>query len=179
MLDEIKVYSAITPARQRNVLFKGSLIASLGLFLLVIGGIYLPLSLLQYIGFPVLALAFALIYLGLMPYRRLMKLEKNPDQLIATNKGYLQYCRGNERIITIPFSNIQQLIYVEKDNEYGAGIWLKDQKNVVLHNEGDLLLKKQKSSKEIFGCDLFLPFFTRRSLTRLGFITLPHEIDED
>lgn len=86
----------------------------------------------------ILIAGLGLIALGLIPYRRLQRLEVRPNELVISEHGLIYY-KGGDLQWKLPYSSIQRLSFQETAWRYG----------IALDVEGRF--------------DLFLPYFTKRS----------------
>lgn len=160
-------YSSVKPDLKRSVLLKGSLIAGIGALVLLLAGALVPPAELSIWGWPVIIISFGLIALGLIPYRRLCRLEERPSKLLVTDENELIYELNDRKRITIPIDLIEKMEYLENGSMYGIGICLKKGSNLKLKIHDPLFSLKKK-----FSCDLFLPFFSRRVLAELSSIVV-------
>lgn len=171
-MDLLKIYSSVSPKVEKKALFKGSFIAGIGVLLLAFSGSFIKEPLLKIWGLPILILSASLITYGLLPYRRLMRLQRKPNEIILSEE-LLQYVENNKRQITLPLSLIKKASYLEDKDDYGIGIWLKSaeySEKIIVHNPSFDLQKKVNQSEKRWKCDLFFPYFSRRSFSRIGFI---------
>lgn len=177
-MDLLKIYSSVSPKVEKKALFKGSLIAGMGVLLLAFSGTFIKEPLLKIWGLPILIVSGALLTYGLLPYRRLTRLQKKPNEIIVSEELF-QYVENNKRQITLPLSLIKKASYLEDTNNYGIGIWLKSAENsekIIVHDPSFDLQKKVKESERKWKCDLFFPYFSRRSFSRIGFIGEEEEV---
>ncbi len=137
--DAIVLRSTIRPELMRRTLFRGSLIAGIGIIFLVLAGIFLPVGLLSLWGIPIYLFSLGLVTWGLLPYRKLTRLEKKPEKICISNDGLLTY-----QNMIIPLLSIKSCEYIDDENRYGIKITLK----------GDL--KGQ-----------FFPYFSERSFNTI------------
>lgn len=167
----VKIYSSISPEYYRKKMLQGTAIALCGVLVIVYFGSFVRPENLQYIGLPILFLGGFLIALGLIPLRRLSKLDRNPDEVAMTSK-YFHYLQGGSPILTIPIREIELIRYEESSARYGITISLKQKSGggAVVHAKRFNLQRFIKRSRRKTGADLFFPFFARRSFSRLGFI---------
>lgn len=162
------IRSSIKPELMRFVLFRGTLIAALGMGIILVGG-GLPIKFLTFWGIPLFLAGISCIALGLFPYRRLVKLELVPHTLRYDGENYLFQKRGKP-LFNIPEASIEKMIYVEKGHVYGIGIWLQrplEKKVKVLEPKFNFVSFTMESAKRFEGCDLFLPFFSQKGLKSL------------
>ncbi len=64
--------------------------------------------------------------MGLLPYRKLARLEINPDKIVIQPDESLQYYVKGKNTLTIPLNSIAKVEYVEQSNGYGIILWQKD-----------------------------------------------------
>ncbi len=121
----LKVRSTIHPSLKRHQLFKGTLLATFGAGLLLVSGIWVPEPLLNQWGYVLVALAFALMTWGLLPYRRLCRLEIKPDELVISENQALHFFSAGKLRLTVPLESIEKITYLESQKTYGIGLWIK------------------------------------------------------
>lgn len=167
MEDAQKFYSSIKPEMKRNMLLRGSAIAGVGALIILLTGTLIPPHEMEYWGWPSLITSLGLITLGLLPYRRLCALEDNPNILVLTSDGIIYYHRQRKRL-TLPFKSIEKIEYLQDQNLYGIGIWLKeDAAPPTIHDPLFNANSHQKRARKLFKTDLLLPFFTERVCNEL------------
>lgn len=168
--DSIKLFSTIKPDVLRKSLFKGTFLASLGVIILIAVTTYLPLESMATWGTLFLLVGGGLMVYGLIPYRKLVRMESDPSELILIDNQYLQFITFKKQQYTIPLTMIDKTEYVEKGDDYGIAIWFKEavDDKVVVHNQKLNMQKITAKSKEKYECDLFIPYFGRRAYTRLA-----------
>lgn len=172
--ETLRIETAVSPDYMRYVLFKGTFLAGLGVLLLVVCGAYMPPEVMEVWGLPVLAVGIGLITWGMFPYRQLKRMEVNPDTLVVVGDQYLQYLSRGKRVLTIPIRSIEKISHINRGRNYGIGVWLKNPlpEKVTVHSEKVDLNKRQIESQQRYGCDLLLPFFSRRAYSSLAFLEL-------
>lgn len=171
--DAIKLFSSVTPSLMRKTLFKGSFIAVCGVLIVTYFGLYLPPESLGLWGIPASAIGIGLIAFGLLPYRRLVRLEASPSEIVITDSNYLQYFSSGKQRYSIPMEMIQKSDYIEEKNSYGIALWfdVESTKKIIVHDRSFDMGKEQRISRKKYGCDLFIPNFGRRSFLRLAMLT--------
>lgn len=130
--------TSVDPGLLKWRLYLGTFLGGCGAFILLISAISLPTQSLEKWGFMILIIGMSLIALGLIPYRKLQRLEVKPNELVISKHGLIYY-KGGELQWKLPFSSIHRFSFQETAWSYG----------IVLDVEGRF--------------DLFLPYFTRRS----------------
>ena len=152
-MDLLKIYSSVSPKVEKKALFKGSFIAGIGILLLALSGSFIKEPLLKIWGLPILVVSATLLTYGLLPYRRLMRLQKKPNEIIVSEE-LLQYIENNKRQITLPLSLIKKASYLEDKNDYGIGIWFKNGENsekIIVHDFA-FQLQKRVDESERYEC---------------------------
>lgn len=130
--------TSIDPTLLKWRLYLGTFLGGCGGVLLLLSSIYLSAQSLEKWGFLILMFGLGLIALGLIPYRKLQRLEVRPNELVISEHGLIYYKSG-ELQWKLPFASIHSLSFQETAWHYG----------IALNVEGRF--------------DLFLPYFTRRS----------------
>lgn len=147
--ETIKLRTSIKTPLMRRVVLRGSFLALLGAAILLYAGVVMPVDSLSIWGLPLLLVSGSLITLGLLPYRKLTRLEKKPDELIIS-ENQIQYIVRGKSSLTIPQQNIARTAYVEHGNMYGICVWLKHP-------------TPNKNSRY----DLFFPYFSEKAALTL------------
>lgn len=157
----IKIRTSLKNSLIESFLFKGSLAAFLGITMIILGGAFFPLDLLDKYGIFVFLLGGTLIAAGMLPYRRLCRLETNPSELHLTEKT-LDYIERKKHILSIPLGHIFQMSYIERKNIYGIGIKITGPLPKKINQRSNLL-----KTGDQYGFDLFFPYFSQRSYSLL------------
>lgn len=170
-------HTQVKPELKRSKLLRGSVIAGVGALILLIGGAAVPPSQLHVWGWLIALVSFGLIAIGMIPYRRLCRLEERPAKLVINDVNELIYIHNDLKKITIPYEIIEKMEYFEDGNIYGIGVWIKKDaaKKIRVHDPLFDYQRRQKQAKKRFGCDLFLPFFSKRTLGDLNFESTLYE----
>jgi len=132
------VRSVVKPELLRRTLWRGSFLAALGLLFLLFGALFLPEEALSRYGPWLFALGGGLLTAGLLPYRRLSRLEIQPDELHLTKD---QLFWKSQKVL-IPLHKIQSIQPIVGDH-YGIQFQFKD------------------------GHTLFLPYFSERGAAEI------------
>lgn len=162
------IRSSIRPELKRQVLMRGSMIGGCGALLLLATGVFLPLSLLKIWGWAIFLIGIGLITLGLLPYRKLTRLESKP-QTIEMKEDRFSLTSNQKPLFTVPFSAIEKMAYINTSSDYGIAIWLHNPltDKIVVHSEKFDIEKYRELSQRKFGCDLMLPYFSQRGFDEL------------
>ena len=167
--DIIKLRSQITPALKRSKALVGTVLASIGMTTLLFGSLFLSVEKLSLWGLPIFVLGFGFISWGLVPYRKINKLEVHPHEIvIKDDKSIRIYLRG-KGAFTLPINSIDKIGYKDSDINYGIGIWLRQPvpEKIIVHDRTFNMPQYQLDSKKKFGCDLFLPYFSKSSFEEM------------
>jgi hypothetical protein len=166
--ESLTIRASISSQVMRRVLFKGFTIALMGIMGLLFGTIFIPLSLMKIWGLSLFLVCLGLITFGLLPYRRLSRLQAKPDELSINSLNELSYYSRGRKIMTLPLNSIIKMTYIQHPMNYGIALWLKSTKNLALktHQSSFVDILRQKGEK-IGGADLFLPYFNERAYHEL------------
>lgn len=160
---EIKLRSTVRPEYARRVLFRGTLLAVIGIAMLVLAGVFIPAAYLGKTGFVLFVVALGLVTWGLLPYRMLMQLETKPDEILIDSKA-VSVAFKRRPTLMIPISAIRDIKYLDNDEIYGIQIWLdKDPVDKVMIQDPYFKVKNLRK----YGADLFLPYFSKNSFNEL------------
>jgi len=157
--------SSISKELKQKTIKRGAPFALCGASLLLVAA-FLPLSFLKSFGFALFAISCILIAIGLVNYRRLLYLELNYFEL-QVGEHHMTFCQKGRSIFTVEHTSIQKLEFKQTQAHYGIEVWLLPpiQNSVRVHipkRKFRLFLSKWK-----YESDLFLPFFTEKSLQEL------------
>ena len=112
---------------------------------------------------PLFLASLLLIASGLRPYRMLQQLEGRPHELCYDGDRYL-FIRKGRPLFAIPQENISRMEYFEKEESYGIAIDLCGQVDILQKFDLPAFVSDSRVRAD---CDLFLPYFTRKSLSLL------------
>jgi hypothetical protein len=161
--------SSIKPSLKKSVLIRGTILGALGLSIWLFGGIFLSISTLTLWGWPILICGGLLITWGLLPYRKLIRLENCPNEIVITELEELLFSQQGRPLLMVYLENIEELAFLDDDNRYGIGLWVKKpvlENIITLTPSLDLIFYQEDCQKKYF-CDVFLPNFSKRSFTEL------------
>lgn len=162
------IRSSILPALMRRTLWSGSLLGGVGALSLLMGGIFISLPEMKIWGPFLFIFSLAMITLGLLPYRRLKRLEENPYVLTIEGEGWIHFSGKGKLLFSIPISFLDCITYLEKQNAYGIRVFLKHPlpEKMSVHPEFNLA-DLHKRSLYLYQCDLFFSYFSQRSFATL------------
>jgi hypothetical protein len=161
-----KFRSSIHSSLKKQTLLRGSFIAALGALLIACGGIFLTVQQLGRWGIIIYGLGIALIALGLIPYRRMCRLEECPDQLVVSEDGLWSYYRRNKLIFTLPQKNIKKIDYIDNKSWYGISIACCTVKKLKMKIYDFKTAKKFFCKKK--SAQIFLPYLSRNTYNALN-----------
>lgn len=160
------IRSCIKPAFKKKMLLQGSWVAGLGAILLVLTAVFMPVATLKFWGFPIFVFAILFITFGLLPYRKLTRLELNPD-VITMQETQCTFTHRGCLLFTIPYAAIHKMEYLESSHDYGIGIWFyhPSSPKVIVYPKACVKNYQNKRCKE--EADLFLPYFSQKGFEEL------------
>lgn len=168
MKENLTIYSAISPTLIKTVLFKGSVIALLGIFILLLAGVFFPLSILQKWGWVPFLVSLGFVRWGLLPYRRLSHLQLEPYKLNVVGLNNLTLYFKGKKILAVPLQAISHMKYVNHPTLYGIAIWLKRAPlpSVTIYQLAESK-KLQQIGQKKGKANLFFPYFNQRAYCEL------------
>lgn len=162
-----KIRSSISSELMRKILFRGFILSFFGMIFLILAAIFIPKSEMQTWGWIIFLISFAFIPIGLLPYRRLSRLQLHPNELVQIDEEDLIYISKGKRILKIPLISVNELNYIDDVSAYGIGVSLKTPPvlPVIVYDlsEGEKLYRKGRKVK----MDLFFPYFNHRAYVEL------------
>jgi hypothetical protein len=165
------VRSSISSALLRKTLFRGFAIAFIGICILLFAGSNLSVEFLHKWGWSLFLIALGLITLGMLPYRRLSRLQVNPSKIVFFDLNYMTYVQRDKKILTIPVESIAQMSYISHSHSYpyGIAIWLKPSpiEPIIAHQSFKEVEQMRKQGQRINKADVFLPYFNQRAYDEL------------
>ncbi len=169
-MDSITLRTSIKGDLKRFLILRGSLLALIGIALLVYSGAFISLQTLANWGIAIWFISFILIALGLIPYRRITRLEENPNTLTITDDGNLHYLRHGHDVLTFPLKSISKVSYVEEKGLYGIAVDLdpKEKPNIPNPPISVVMQMFLIPMKRRHKFDRFFPYFSKRSAYELN-----------
>lgn len=167
---KITLRSSVTSQLMHKTLLQGTYLASTAILILLYAGIFMPADQLTPWGWLLYAIALGLITLGMLPYRKLTMLEKKPNEIRLVDHCRLDVCLQGIPTLAIPYKTIAKIAYMPTSSPYGIALTFKIpvEEKIVLLNPAFKATAYQESSLSMYGCDCFLPYFSRRSFELLG-----------
>lgn len=167
--NRIRLYSSIKAPLKRQVLFRGTVLAFIGVLFLLWASIYLLPPELDTWGLVILLISSGLIIYGLLPYRKLTYLENHPNEIIMDSDASVHIIFKRKLMFSVPHFNWENFEYIEKKDMYGIGMHLElgDLEKIVIYDQRFDIVSYQKESLKNYNCDLFLPYFTKKSYNLL------------
>lgn len=166
---DFTLHSVISSRLMKRTLFKGIWFALVGIIGLLIAGIFLPVSTLQELGFFIFLFSIGLIAFGMLPYKRLSRLQLNPNRIIFNHLGYLEYYSEGNKQLTIPIESILKIAYEDRVI-YGISVWIKHPclNPVIVHKEFKGLNRMRLEGRALSGADFFIPYFNERAFKEVS-----------
>ena len=155
-METIKIRSSITQECKTSCVRRALLFSVTGA-LFLFGTVIFPWKLPLFLG------SLLLIAIGLRPYRQLQLLENKPHELIFDGCKYT-FTRKGKPLFSVFQANIDRLDYFEKEGAYGIAIDLCGQVDLLQKFDLPAFVTDSRQRAE---CDLFLPYFTKKSIALL------------
>jgi len=118
--------TTVTTSLLKKSLFSGMVKASIGITLIVMTGTFLPLPQLQTWGLPIFFASLLLIIIGLVPYKKLSRLQTNPYHLRIEEEKLILLSPKLIPLQTLPIDTMQEISHTTHNHIYGITIILKD-----------------------------------------------------
>lgn len=164
------IKTSISPPFMRHTLFLGMIFASIGILGLILASIYIDLADMQRWGWIVFLICLGLITIGMLPYRRLVRLQMNPNELHMVDPSNLQYYSKGQSLLTLPLNSIAKVDYIDRKTIYGIAVWLKPPPNdpVIVHQCRHVVDALRQQGQKLAGANLFFPYFNQRAFQELA-----------
>jgi hypothetical protein len=163
------IRSSISSPLLRSTLFQGFAIAFLGVLILLLAGSFLPVAFLHTWGWSLFLISLGLITVGLLPYRRLSRLQLKPNELILVNSNQVVFSLQGRKLLTLPLQSVSQISYISLSKLYGIAIWLKPAPlaPIIIHQLPEKVKKLRQQGQRMGNADLFFPYFNQRAYDEL------------
>lgn len=161
----LKIRSTISSSLLRTVLFRGYALACLGMFILVTAGSELQIEYLHQWGWILFLIAIGFITLGMLPYRRLTRLQLTPNELILIDHDHVLYTHKGKQLLKLPLKTVAQSRYISDLTHYGIAVWLKSPpiEPIRVFQSPEDVENIRRKGNSIDGADLFFPYFNQRA----------------
>lgn len=166
-IEILRVRSSITSALKQLILLRGTAFAALGGAIILYCGAFLSVKTLSMWGLAALLLGLILIALGLIPYRKLSRLEVNPYEIVVDDNFCLFFLSKKKPLFALAMKDIEKMEYVDGKKRYGIALCMKKSHQTIHPLHSFDVEAFQRSSKKMMSCDLFLPYFSKRSYAEL------------
>lgn len=121
-----QVFSVVRTVCLRKALGRGTILALLGIFPLMLSAILLPAEILHGLGVVLFGFFLFCLLCGLLPYKRLAKKQLHPDSLYVEN-SLLIYTKNGHIKKRIPIDSILSLHPLTRHpSDYGIRLVLKN-----------------------------------------------------
>ncbi len=161
--------SAVKPELIRSTLSRRGWVAVLGASLIVLTGTVLPFDWIKLWGLPLFLIGLVLVAFGILPYRKLSRLQLHPHRLEYDGE-FFHFLKQGKPLFKIPEISVDHITFLEKELLYGVAVYLKKpapEKVVVLDKRFDIEAFVEDSKRRFDGCDLFLPYFSKKTVQDL------------
>ncbi|MDP1879461.1 MAG: hypothetical protein Q8K60_00810 [Parachlamydiaceae bacterium] len=168
MNDTIRLKTTISSPFLKHALMKGLWISSIGLVGILIAGVFIPVIYLKTWGWLIFLIGIGFIAGGMIPYKKLSKLQLKPNELLVFS-NHLEFYSKGEKKLTIPLNSIDKIEYFENKNFYGIGLFLKHPtpEKIIIHKNGKWINKIRREGQQYLQSDLFFIYFNRRAFKEL------------
>lgn len=160
--------SSIKSGLARSALVRGTILAGVGVLLLLWGGTWMSQEALSHFGTFIFLGGVLLIGFGMRPYRKLTKLELQPYE-VRLGEHALLFVKSGQPLFDLPLALLDKVDYFEREQLYGISVSLKktcEERIAVKDPHFDMGGYLQKCQRR-YGSDLFFPYFTKRSYQKL------------
>ncbi|CUI17718.1 Conserved putative membrane protein [Candidatus Protochlamydia naegleriophila] len=147
----------------------GLVLALLGIFPLVYAGAFASPAVLKTWGLLIFLGGFFLITAGLLPYRRLSRLQFKPNELHCVGLERLEYYQNGKPVLSLTLSSIDHFSFIDEPRFFGIAVSLKrplPAKMTISCSTFDLRSFEKQAEKA--QADAFFPYFSRRSFEELN-----------
>ncbi len=163
-MDSITIRTSIRPGLKRFLLIRGTLLALIGVALLIYSGVFISVETLTNWGAAIVLVSFLLMAWGLVPYKRITKMEENPNKLVITEDEHLHYHRHGKDILTFPLKAIKDVKFIGEKSLYGIALelepdWKEKVPDPALSVVMQMFLYSMKKRHQF---DRFFPYFSER-----------------
>ena len=155
----MKVYSSISSEIKKLKLKKGLLFSLPAIILLITFGTFASLDLVVQYGRIIFFVSITLIAIGMIPYRRITRLESTPH-ILSIEDDTLDFKYLGKFSVLIPLREIKSISFFRKKQFFGLALTLHSLKNVQSKNFA--MRQYQKKCRRQLSCDLFLPYFPEK-----------------
>jgi|688.fasta_scaffold96503_3 hypothetical protein len=127
MEEYLLLNTSVSSSLKRHVLFRGTFLAFCGAVLLLLAGIFIPENTLESWGLGILTLGGILVVAGLLPYKKISKLEMKPNQMII-GEGVLRYVNKGRTLLTVPINHVEAITFCQRRYKYGIELKVNKEK---------------------------------------------------
>ncbi len=165
-MEQIILRTAVLKPLKSHLVKRGSLYAILGGALLLGFGAFSPPLFLSRWGLLIWCSALFLIAWGLIPYKRVAKLEEIPNRLILDGEK-LSYFKGEKLCRQVDRKSIVSADFIEVNPLYGISLKVDPETKEQLPEPSFMARVCLKKVKAAHDYDLFFPYFSKRSAREL------------
>ncbi len=120
----MRLLSVVKPGVKKILLIRGMTLGFCGVGILFCLGVFASVDVLSFWGIPSFFGGVFLVGLGLIPYRKLTRLETHPHQIILDVLA-LTFISTYGNKVRIPYDNIEKITSIETGCRYGLRLELK------------------------------------------------------
>lgn len=169
MVDDFCLRSHISTQLMTETLKRGFLLSLIGILGLIYASVFLDVTALKTWGWIIYLVSLGLITVGMLPYRKLTRLQVNPRELRLTSEGEVLYLSKGQKLLMLPLKSIDQLEYIENGNHYGIAVRFKSPlpQPVVVHQQSKEVAALRKLGQAIAQAPLYFPYFSKHAYQEL------------
>lgn len=165
----LTLQSHVKPKFMHKALIRAIILTLLGALGIILGYMQMDQDDFAQWGFFLFIAGFAIAGIGLTPWLYFKWLSSKPSEIKIFGHHYLEFFSKNQKKLTIPFSQIENIVYIDRNDYYGIGIQLvpayRNQLIAKFHlMEHDPL---QRRWQDEFEADAFFAYFDRDAFERL------------
>lgn len=168
MNDILRLKTTVSTPILKHALIKGFFISCIGLIGILIAGIFIPVLYLKIWGWMIFILGIGFIAAGMIPYKKLAKLQLKPNELFVL-PTHIEFYSNGKKNLTVPLSSIEKIEYYENKKIYGLSLFLKHPppEKIIIHKNGRWIDKMRREAQKYSQSDLFFLYFNRRTFKEL------------
>lgn len=166
--DHLILRTSIKPSIKEAALFRGTCLAGLGGIIILVGG-FISKGVLTLWGVPLYLVGVGLIVVGLRPHRKLQLLENNPNEIYVDQNLMFTFRSKGKPVLSTSSRTFSKIEYMDQGDIYGLALWFAQPRihHIFLYNDKMNIEDLQIPSRKKYGCDLFLPYFSKRACQAL------------
>lgn len=156
----MKIQSTIDATTLKKSLFQGTSISALGALLFIVPTLFLSIPYLSRWGLYLFTISFFLIAIGMLPYKRLLKLQITPHVIEFLPEGIALWWK-QKKICFISFSHLASIVYQADKKIPGIQLHITGIDHYYCHKK--IVDRWQQKMQKKYRCDFFIPYISQKS----------------